>query len=181
MLDWKKIWLKKGLEDSKDLKLLNGYENTTISPEIVSQKIAQILDLKEETRVLEVGCGAGMIAQFLKCNYVGIDYSSTLILKHKQILDNEVYTCEANKLPFKDNSFDSVFAYSIFQYFPSIDYANDVVKEMVRVSRESVFIGDLPTCSHEKNHLLYDKSMFSKFIITDGYYNFNRFNVLINL
>jgi ubiquinone/menaquinone biosynthesis C-methylase UbiE len=181
MLDWKKIWLKKGLVDSEDLRLLNGYENTTINPEIVSKKIAQTLDIKEETRTLEVGCGAGMIAQFLKCKYVGIDYSPTLISKHKQILDNEVYTCEANNLPFEDDSFDTVFAYSIFQYFPSIDYASAVVQEMIRVSRKSVFIGDLPICSHEKNHLLYDKSMFSEFITTDGYYNFNRFNVLINL
>ena len=181
MLDWKKIWTKKGSVDSRDLRLLNGYENTTVNPEIVSSKITQTLSIEKETKVLEVGCGAGMIAQFLKCNYVGIDYSTTLIEKHKSILNNEVYMCEASHLPFKDNSFDCVFAYSIFQYFTDIDYANSVVEEMRRVSKKRVFIGDLPVSSHEKSHLLYSKDMFSEFIITDGYYNFDRFNVLINL
>ncbi len=181
MFDWKKVWSKKGKLESQDLKLLNGYEKTSINPEKVSKNISKALGINKDTRVLEVGCGAGMIAQFLNCKYVGIDYSASLIEKHRRILNNEVYESEANKLKFKDKSFDCVFAYSVFQYFKDLDYAYSVIEEMKRVSKRSIFIGDLAINSHDTNHLLFKKSMFEKHLITEGYYNSDRFNVLIEL
>ena len=180
-LDWKSIWIKKGENDFNDLKLLNGFEKTSINPKSVSIEIADLLDINKDTEVLEVGCGAGMLAENLKCgHYVGTDYSHTLIKKHKEILDNEVYVCEANNLPFKNNTFDVVFAYSIFQYFPNLQYAEDVISEMTRISRKAIFIGDLPLNSNESNHTLYSKEDFYDWKITNAFYNNcggERFNV----
>ena len=61
-------------------------------------------------KVLEIGCGAGYMGELLSnhCNYYGMDYSSTLIIKHYQ-LNNKVLCCEANDLPFKANYFGNSF------------------------------------------------------------------------
>lgn len=42
-------------------------------------RIARLLDIKPRDKVLEVGCGAGGLAQYMECEYIGIDYSETLI------------------------------------------------------------------------------------------------------
>lgn len=121
--NWLEVWDRKGREDSKDLRHLDGYENTTIDLQKVANDIIEILDIKENDKVLEIGCGAGGLAQYIKCNYVGVDYSKELVKKHIKILGNQVICCEANDLIFKDNSFDKVFCYSVFQYFSKLEYA----------------------------------------------------------
>lgn len=177
MFNWKEVWEKKGNINSTDLKLLNGYESTSIDVRNVAKKITQALGITKDMRVLEVGCGAGMIANELECKYVGVDYSPSLVAKHKEILNNEVYVCEANRLFFGDNEFDCVFSYSVFHYFPNSHYASEVIGEMNRVSKNGIFIGDLPTASHDEEHLLFKKEDYSKWDITEGYYNPSRFNM----
>ena len=102
-LDWKKIWIKNGQKESLDLKALNGHDKTSINPIVVVKRINELLGIKDDTKILEVGCGAGMLAEHFNCDYVGIDYSHTLINKHKKILGNKVYVCEADKLFFEVN------------------------------------------------------------------------------
>lgn len=180
---WQKIWERKGKINTNNLVELDGFEATTINPKIVVSKIIKLLDIKKTDKVLEVGCGAGMLAQCLKCNYVGVDYSNSLVKKHIKLLGNSVLVAEANNLPFKDKFFDKVFAYSVFHYFPDKKYVKKALKEMKRVSRGSIFIGDLPESSHRKSHLLFKKSDFvgavNKVNFSDGFHNKNRFNVLI--
>ena len=176
-LDWKKIWLRKGKEPTNDLLVLNGYENRNISPSYVAKKIQDTLGFNQNSSVLEVGCGSGMIAQYYDCNYGGVDYSETLVKKHIDILGNTVYVADADKLPFPDKSFDYVFSMSVFHYFPNADYVKRAISEMSRVARKNIFIGDLPMSSHDDNHLLFSKSDFYDWSTSDGYYNKERFNV----
>ena len=146
--------------------------------QILTQKILNILNLNNKnSSVLEIGCGAGMLAQHFKCKYCGIDSSETLIKKHKNILGNNVLVAEANDLPFEDNSFDCVFSFSVFHYFPDKNYSNRVISEMDRVARKKIFIGDLPLNSHDNSHLLFSKNDFFDWNTSDGYHNQERFNV----
>jgi len=176
---WKNVWEKKGNLKIKDLKELDGYEATTIDPKKVSDNIKEILEIEKTDKILEVGCGAGMLAQYIECDYVGIDYSKSLVKKHIKILNNPVLVAEANNIPFKDKYFDKVFAYGIFHYFEDKKYASDVVKELKRVCKGKIFIGDLPERSHRKEHLLYKRSDF-KGVLSEGFYNKDRFNVLMD-
>jgi len=132
---------------------------------------------------LEIGCGAGMLAQYIapKCKYTGVDFSKSSIEKHKQILGNKVFVAEANKLPFEDNEFDKAFCYSVFHYFPSYTYVGEALEEINRVSKGIYMIGDLPFVSHDENHLLFKVTDFvdDEAIFSIGYYNTDRFNVLI--
>jgi ubiquinone/menaquinone biosynthesis C-methylase UbiE len=178
--DWHVVWEKKGLTETTDLSILNGYEQTEISPKEAAQRITQFLGLKKEDKVLEVGCGAGAVAAHLgECDYVGVDYAKALVQKHIQILNHQVLCCEANNLIFKDKSFDIVFCFSVFQYFPSQEYAQQVMEEMKRVARKVVLISDLAIKSHRKEHAVYEKSFFKGWDITEGFHSSNgsiRFN-----
>jgi ubiquinone/menaquinone biosynthesis C-methylase UbiE len=178
LIDWREIWERKGRENSSDLRVLDGFNETTLDPSKVAQEITKTMGISPTDRVLEVGCGAGMIAQFLKCEYVGVDYSHSLVGRHKELFGHSVVVGEADKLEFEDKSFDKVFAYSVFHYFPDHEYAKRVVQQMKRISRSSIFIGDLPFSSHSQSHLLYPKDMFNGWKLTEGYYNPLRYNVL---
>jgi len=175
--DWKGLWLQKGKTSTNNLLILNGYEKTNCDPFFVTKQIQEILGVNQNSSILEVGCGAGLMAQFFDCKYVGIDYAKTLVQKIKSILKKEAHVAKANNLPFKNNSFDYVFAYSVFHYFPDKGYVNETIEEMTRVAKEAIFIGDLPTSSHNDNHLLFSMSDFCDWETSEGFYNKNRFNI----
>lgn len=168
--DWKYVWQKKGTVDTKDLRLLSGYEGTDFDPESAWKRIVKESNTEEKDSVLEVGCGAGYVAQHItKTNpdYVGLDQSTSLVNKHLDILGNTVIVGEAGVLPFKDNSFDHVLCIGVFQYFPSKEYALQTLKELERVSRRSVYVGNVRFKSHDnkpKKHLY--KGPVQHFIIT---------------
>ena len=77
----KEIWVRKGKEEGTDLLAYDGYEATRVDMEEVARQITKRLDIKKGDKVLEVGCGAGALAQYLDCDYTGIDYSPTLVRK----------------------------------------------------------------------------------------------------
>lgn len=176
---WKQIWERKGELETNDLKELDGYEATTINPEEVANKIIKILKIKKSDKVLEIGCGAGMIAQYFDCDYVGIDYSKSLVKKHIELLKHSVLMAKGNDIPFKDKYFDKAFAYSVFHYFPDKEYVEKVIKELKRVCKGKIFIGDLTERSHRREHLVFRRSEFQG-MFSKGFYNKDRFNVLID-
>lgn len=175
---WKKIWEERGKLSTNDLKALDGFENTAADSKEIADKIISALEIKKSDKVLEVGCGAGMIAQYLDCDYTGIDYSKPLVEKHINLLNHRVLVAEADSIPFEDKFFDKVFVFSTFHYFPDKVYADKALKEIKRVSKGKIFIGDLPMTSHRKEHLLFNKSDFEGEFL-EGFYNKERFNVLI--
>ncbi len=178
---WKEVWERKGNEKTTDLKQIDGYEHTSANLEEIAQNIKETMKIQPTDRVLEIGCGAGALARFLDCNYVGIDYSQSMVSKHIELFNNSVLCCEANDIVFKNNSFDKVFSYGVFQYFPNEEYAKQVISEMKRIAKKAVFIGDLPIISHRDTHLLYKKENFAQWDIMEPDYNSSRFNVYLEL
>ena len=162
---WKKIWDSKGNSDSKDLLFLDGYDHLGVefSSRDIVENIIKTLGISNGSSILEVGCGCGFLARELNSNFkfVGVDYSESIIEKHKELFDHEVYTCESNNLLFEDNTFDYVFCYGLFQYLPNNEYAKETISEMCRVSRHGVFIGDLKNLKTRETHFVFPKAEFS--------------------
>ncbi|KKP48329.1 MAG: Methylase involved in ubiquinone/menaquinone biosynthesis [Candidatus Woesebacteria bacterium GW2011_GWA1_33_30] len=110
------------------------------------KKIEKILSIVKKyipKKILEVGTGTGIHAQWLlkktkgKISYWGIDISEEMLkaskerIKNIPILTKPVFKCvDANKLPFKNNFFDMVFCSGTLHH---MDQPRQVVKEMARV------------------------------------------------
>ena len=179
---WKEVWERKGNGNTNSLEELDGYEDTSANVKEIARQIVEELDIKETDTVLEVACGAGGLAQYIKCGeYVGVDYSTSLVKRHIELLNNSVLHGEANDLIFKDKTFDKIICFGAFLYFPSKEYAKQAIAEMKRVAKEAIFIGELPITSHREEHLLFDKSEFAGWKIIDGYYRPSRFNAVCKL
>jgi len=129
-------------------------------PEVEMQEwlattIQRIQTLKPR-RILEIGCGVGLLLQHLapQCvKYVATDFSSSAIasLRHwvahrKELAHVELLHRSATELEeFPIGAFDLIILNSVVQYFPDIDYFVGFLKGGVRIvsSGGHIFIGDV--------------------------------------
>lgn len=145
---WKDYWEYKGRKELDPFVLDNwaGIMTRDLVPRFIEAS-RKMLDLKKEDKLLEVGCGAGMLLVPLSKDVkeaVGVDISPQLI---RLIPDGiKTYCAEANKLPFKDNEFDKVLCWATFHYFPDYEYAKQAIEEMKRVCKPGgkIAICDIP-------------------------------------
>ena len=178
---WEHIWQKKGTVDTNDLQLLNGYEGTSFDPKQAWAKICKTMDMHDSDEILEVGCGAGFVAQHIHQKYVGIDPSESLVMKHISILQNPVCVGYAHDLPFKDNSFDYVVVIGICAYFKDKAYTQAAIQEWQRVARKGVYVGNIRHAAQPRRdkhiysgpttHLLHDQADFPEFTKSDALYD----------
>lgn len=124
--------------------------------EWVSETVREILDL-EPSRILEIGCGTGMLAFRLaaRCTeYLGTDLSRpALDFINRQIarkgvgLGNIVTRHQPadNFEGIEKGRYDTVVLNSVVQYFPHLEYLLDVLRKAVEVIRRPghIFIGDV--------------------------------------
>jgi len=190
--EWENIWQKKGTVESNDLQLLNGYEGTAFNPGQAWDKIKKTMNIQHSDEILEVGCGAGFFSQHVENEYVGIDPSQSLILKHHSILNNTVSTGYAHDIPFADKSFDYVVIVGICQYFKDTDYTKASIAEWERVARKGIYVGSIRHSIQEKrpkhiyngptSHLTHTMEDFASFrqceTFYDDKYYFNCYKII---
>ncbi len=148
---WEDIWNKKysKYKNHQDLHVQDGFDDLDYTQwqKLTSFFLDKILiDSKDD--VLEVGCGAGAFAKQIKSyqSISGVDYSVEAINSISSNIPNgKFYYSEANSLPFDDKVFDKVVCFSVFFYFPSYEYAEQSLYEMLRVLRPggSILIGEV--------------------------------------
>ena len=167
---------------------MDGYNHLDIkiTPEMICSEIIKSLGIQKNDIVLEVACGAGFLSQYMKdhCIYLGVDYCGPLIETNCKLHNVAAFECEANNLFFPHNSCNFCFCFGLFQYLPSLIYANEVLDQMFQIARNGVFIGDVRTKSSLKQHMTYTPSWFEKncMQITPCIYNKDdktRFNAVV--
>ena len=120
--------------DDDPIALLRA-ESKTKSPWII-EKIKKFSLLNTETKVLDVGCGAGFLSNELALaglQVTGVDLSeeSLRVAHNHDVTKKVIYqTADAYKLPFADQSFDIITAMDFLEH---VDRPNDVIKEFSRV------------------------------------------------
>lgn len=114
------------------------------------QKIISLLDLKPDQKILDLGCGTGvltrMIGDLLDAQSggisIGIDAAANMITAAKKKRENKTCRFElvaAEALPYEDSYFDSVVSSLFFHHLPfdlkekSLAEANRVLKPKGRM------------------------------------------------
>jgi 2-polyprenyl-3-methyl-5-hydroxy-6-metoxy-1,4-benzoquinol methylase/acyl carrier protein len=125
--------------------------------EWVDQTVSRILGNQPPQRVLEIGCGSGLllfrVAKHCQ-EYWGADYSSATInnLEHLcstiEGLEGKVKLLHRTADDFTgipQATFDRVVINSVVQYFPSVDYLLQVIAGAVKTIADQgqIFLGDI--------------------------------------
>ncbi|NEO93342.1 MAG: class I SAM-dependent methyltransferase, partial [Moorea sp. SIO3G5] len=144
-------------------------------------------------QLLEVGCGAGTFLYpfYQQGNPVaGIDYSANLVkIALAAMPQATISVGEAIDLP-RDRQFDVVLSGGVFHYFPTYDYAAEVLRGMVQIAQKSIGILDVPDLSKQESaisarkagmgdaeyeekyrgldHLYYTKDWFQQVLATES-------------
>jgi SAM-dependent methyltransferase len=107
-----------------------------------SNEIPQLLDLKPDSSVLEIGCGSGgyalHLAEKVGCRLVGLDINEAGIRNANQLAvagdlasQAQFQQCDVSKkLPFDDRTFDAVFSNDVLCHVPG---RLEVLGEIFRV------------------------------------------------
>lgn len=97
--------------------------------------LVDILDVKKDEKILDLGCGEGTLAikmQNQGANVVGIDLSEEMVLKAKE-KGIETYIMSVIDLKFEDESFDKVFSNAVLHWVKDLDKS---AKEIARVLKK---------------------------------------------
>ena len=121
----------------------------------VEETVARLRALHPR-RVLEIGCGTGLLLTRLAgaCeSYLGLDFSEMVLARLGEYLGGREELGHvvlrqglAHELSFlRDDSVDLVILNSVVQYFPDVDYLLEVLSAAVRVTRRGghIFVGDV--------------------------------------
>lgn len=136
---------KEYFERSSKYKLESSVELDEATIKVYLDDLIKQLKIKKSDRVLEIACGGGHwgvnLLKRVSCHYTGSDLSPSLIKNAKKRAKKEgvaanYLTADATKLPFKDESFDSVFVTYSLHHFPSAESLNKVTKEVYRVLKK---------------------------------------------
>lgn len=124
--------------------------------EWVESTVERVLAL-EPVDILEIGCGTGLllfrVAPYCR-SYTGTDVSPTalhFVRRHLPTAALDPSTITLREQPAHDLSglppghFDTVILNSVMQYFPSADYALNVIRQAIELLKPGgrLFIGDL--------------------------------------
>ncbi len=127
---------------------------------------------KDEEVVLDIGCGSGRFAEYLKhTNYTGVDFSKNLIKEAKKRFPSENFVVgSALSLPFDNDSFDKAYSIAVLHQIPSEEYRIRFFSEIKRVLKKDgmVFVtvwsvkGNDKILKSNSSYFLEDENKLSK-------------------
>ena len=151
---WREIWNKSDRIDDYILETLikaDGFDSgagsfTLKNWKTYTQDFYNILSIKSNESVFDIGCGSGAFVYPLYLSSIkvgGIYYSSPLIDLANRVMKNcDFQQIEASKMNFKIKH-DFVISHSVFHYFKNLEYAEDIIEKMLLKSIKRIGIFDI--------------------------------------
>lgn len=106
-------------------------------------KVKMVSRIKEGERVLDLGCGNGMMLPFVLergGHYTGVDFSEELLaIASEKYAQKTAYGCaqflvgEVTDLPFAENEFDMVISFAVLHHLPTVSQREKFFSEIYRV------------------------------------------------
>lgn len=139
---------------------------------IFSERICEILKIKESDEVLDVCCGNGFITNIIskKCSkIIGVDFSEQLIefATKNNSSDNTEYKVldVLNLNQFIQQKFDKIYIEFSFQYFTTFEKGKALIEILLQKlnSGGMIYIGNIPDFSKRWN--LYNTNLKKLFYV----------------
>lgn len=116
-------------------RLLRFVLNGRFAPRIWNRLVPHI-----SGRVLDIGCGTGELAHFIRTPYIGIDFDVRFLrAARRQIHDGWVLAADARRMPFKDRSFGTALLVQALHHL-SDDEAAAILAEAARAAGRVVVV-----------------------------------------
>ena len=153
LANWRRIWQNRGRDDERTPSLetvmeIDGFGATDAAAWVAGvERIRERLGAQTDDTIFDVGCGAGAFLYPLVHRFGhrvgGIDYSESLIEIARRAMPGMPFRIEEASALDVEERYDIVVAHSTFQYFPSFDYAQTVLRRMLAKSRKVVAVLDV--------------------------------------
>ena len=125
----------------------------------VIKKLCKFYNLKDNAKILDVGCGKGFFLKDLKdynntFKVYGVDISKYAIKNAHPSIKSSIKLSNANKLKWKKNYFDLVVSFNTLHNLHNYDLF-DSLKELERVGKNKYLVVESYRNEKEKMNLLY--------------------------
>jgi SAM-dependent methyltransferase len=130
-----------------------------------ADKFVQLLSIKKETKVLDIGCSFGRMFDVLSQytdNVFGLEYEQSAVELAKQKNFQSVHQGKAESTPYTDEFFDTLFCWAVFEaveHFSGLNEFNRILKQNGKL----LFTGKSDNYPDDDNlGLLAEKNAFVK-------------------
>ena len=134
----------------------------------VARRIKKIYKLKNNAKILDIGCAKGFLVKDLVdigLDAYGLDISEYAIKNSHKDVAGRIHLGNANKLPFKDNTFDFVISLNTLHNLEK-NGCKVALKEITRVSKGRSFIQVDAYRNKE------EKKIFLDWVLTAKYHDY---------
>jgi len=114
-------------------------------------------------KILDVGCGIGQFEQKLQnLNITGLDNSEEMLIEARKRSDKKFILGNAEKLRFKDSSFDAVFYVTTLEFIDDYKKSIDEAVRVLEPEGKLVVMLLNPESEYFKAHMQKEDSYFRK-------------------
>ena len=131
-------------------KAAGQWKNEELIPEIC-QEICNKIGLTQKHRILEIGCGSGVLGNILQNNsaeYIGFDLSFQMLKKffseNGKNKKPNLFQSVTHLIPFQDETFDVIVMNGVTMYLHDDEILEDTFREMKRITSKNgvIFLGE---------------------------------------
>jgi trans-aconitate methyltransferase len=168
MTGWSEIWKNRSCNSAdprhvltlEDLLRVNGYDTgtgkiTSEDFEEYARSVTEICKIQTGDSLFEVGMGGGaFLLPWYRAGHPvgGLDYSAALVSIARAAMPDARHaflTGEASRINTR-KKYDVVLSNGVFLYFPDMAYARTVLEKMIKKSRKTIAILDIPDMAQQE-------------------------------
>jgi SAM-dependent methyltransferase len=166
MATWKEIWEARHLDSSRpsllaQLMAADGFDSGFGNLDEAGWRhyvngVAGRLGIAPPMSVFEVGCGSGAFVYSwyeAGCAIGGLDASQALLAIARKVMPNAQLECDEAIAIDPAVPYDVVVSSGVFLYFPSLEYAAEVLARMYQKARRGLAVLDVPDAARKSEAL----------------------------